>query len=413
MALVEKQIVGNLACQKDTYLRSLKATVLRCDPIGNEEFEIETSDSVIFPLGGGQPSDSGKINSVPVHNAERRGLNAIYYTKEAIPLGEAIITVDWDRRWDHVQQHSGQHLLSAILEHEHKIDTLSWKLGTESSYIEIPMTPSKDLLAKVEKRCNDLISEGRKVNIQITDERPDTLPDDYKGGVVRVIEIEGIDKNPCCGTHVSTLSHLNALKILHTAPIRGTNTRVFFVVGKRVLTEFHKTYEINKTLGATLSATPETLVERANAVLEQNKQLKHALKATKITTAKLIATNVIAPKISSTSPIYYFWDGGDMEANTLLFKALQNNSDIKKGLLESGDGLLVTIAGSAEKSSNNLLVASFFGDNNRIAAAVEKLRITLGTDNVKGGFKKKRSQQLTLVWQKGIATTLEKLMAEL
>ena len=412
MALVEKQIVGTLACQKDTYLRTIKANVLRCDPIG-EEYEVELSDSVIFATGGGQNFDTGKINDIPVHNAERRGLDAIYFTRQAVPLGEAVVTVDWDRRWDHVQQHSGQHLLSAILEHEHKIDTLSWKLGTESSYIEIPITPSKELLANVEKRCNDLISEGRKVKVHITDERPDTLPDDYKGGVVRIVEIEGIDKNPCCGTHVSTLSHLSCLKILHTAPIRGTNTRIFFVVGKRVLTEFHKTYEINKSLGATLSATQETLIERANAVLDQNKQLKHAVKATKITTANLIATHVIAPRIPSTTPIFYFWDGGDMEANTLLFKALQNNPDIKKGLLEAGGGLLVTIAGTAEKSSNGLLIASFFGDDNRIATAVEKIKTTLGPDNVKGGFKKKRSQQLTLVWQKGIARTLDKLMAEL
>jgi misacylated tRNA(Ala) deacylase len=83
---------------------------------------------VLFPEGGGQPNDTGYIDEVKVYNVQRRGLQHIHFTKEPVEVGKKVtLKVDWERRFDHVQQHSGQHLLSAILEQDpYKFETVGW-----------------------------------------------------------------------------------------------------------------------------------------------------------------------------------------------------------------------------------------------------------------------------------------------
>jgi Ser-tRNA(Ala) deacylase AlaX len=92
---------------------------------------IDRTKTVLFPEGGGQPHDTGYIDNVKVYNVQREKIAHVHYTKEPIEVGKQVsLSVDWDRRWDHVQQHSGQHLLSAVMEQEpFNIETISWTLG--------------------------------------------------------------------------------------------------------------------------------------------------------------------------------------------------------------------------------------------------------------------------------------------
>lgn len=127
------------------------------------------------------------------------------------------IKVDWNRRWDHTQQHSAQHLISAIAEDDYKLVTTSWSLGLEVSSIEFD-SPSvdNDTLASLESILNARIRECRAVNVRQVEKDDDdlkkvrsrfVLPDDHVG-MVRIISIDGLDTNTCCGTHVKNLSEL-------------------------------------------------------------------------------------------------------------------------------------------------------------------------------------------------------------
>lgn len=192
-------------------------------------------------------------------DVKRRGADAVHFiqsNEEPFESDQEVeIEVDWARRHDHMQQHSGQHLITAIFEREFSIDTLSWSLGAEESYIEIApqANVTKSELAKVERICNELIAVATPVLVQTLDPKAiengsveitratKGLPNDHVGDI-RIITIKGIESNMCCGTHVSNLAQLNCVKLLN---IEKTKNRQFvhFLVGRRVLQRLQDSFE--------------------------------------------------------------------------------------------------------------------------------------------------------------------------
>ncbi|KAJ2825189.1 hypothetical protein FBU31_003788 [Coemansia sp. 'formosensis'] len=169
---------------------------------------VELADTVIFPEGGGQPSDTGCIGGVPVKHAKRDGLRAIHYVPAPIPTGTSVhVEVDFKRRLDHMQQHSGQHLLSAVLRKDWGLETVSWNLGATVSHVELraskELVLSQGALDAIEAKCNDMIFEALPISTnviaQVAATCPSTVPDDYVGGVIRYVEIgvagAAIDRN--------------------------------------------------------------------------------------------------------------------------------------------------------------------------------------------------------------------------
>ncbi|KAJ2796533.1 hypothetical protein H4S07_006194, partial [Coemansia furcata] len=131
MSIINTKAVGLLACQQTPFLQELDTYVLSCSDKPDSEglYCVELADTVIFPEGGGQPSDTGCISGVPVMHAKRDGLRAIHYVPAPIPAGTSVhVEVDFKRRLDHMQQHSGQHLLSAVLRKDWGLETVSWNL---------------------------------------------------------------------------------------------------------------------------------------------------------------------------------------------------------------------------------------------------------------------------------------------
>jgi len=126
MLTLEKQRVGELKCQKDAYCTSIRPTVLSCEA-EDEKYAVILSDTVIFPTGGGQPNDTGFIDNVKVLDCQRRGLDCVHIVAELVEVGASVtVTLDWERRFDHMQQHSGQHLLSDVAEFMFGWNTSSW-----------------------------------------------------------------------------------------------------------------------------------------------------------------------------------------------------------------------------------------------------------------------------------------------
>ncbi|GAA5889028.1 hypothetical protein JCM8208_007748 [Rhodotorula glutinis] len=290
--LPDKRYVGMLKCQLDPLAATLETKVVRCDKVKpaapaappkglakgvakgkkapvpekhiqdtQDEWEVELLDTPLFPEGGGQPSDTGALvvlvdgqdgvqQRANVRQVVRRNLDAVHYVDTPLEVGTKVrVEVDMARRIDHQDQHTGQHLLSAIFEREHHLDTLSWSLQRfpELNYVELPRAPTADELSAVQQRCNDLIGEARPVRVRCdlaTEESGvalgDKVPDNYKNDesgemrppVQRTVTIEGIDENPCCGTHYPSLAYLRTLYLApFTTPIRGTNARVYFASG--------------------------------------------------------------------------------------------------------------------------------------------------------------------------------------
>ena len=160
-------------------------------------------------IGGGQPSDHGTITSlsdastepIPIESVQRQGLRCICLSPH--PLGPGTLVrqdVNFQRRWDHMQQHTGQHLLSAIMDRYENLETLGWGMGAvnEMNYVDLPRKPSDEELQTIQDKCNDAIRQNIKITVETPENAAsDTLPEDYDKdrGVVRVIKIGDLDSN--------------------------------------------------------------------------------------------------------------------------------------------------------------------------------------------------------------------------
>lgn len=246
-----------------TVLSCEKAEIKRKNAANKDEtltgYHVLLENTVLFPEGGGQPCDYGFINDKPVIDVKRRGAEALHFIEsEEAPFQVGVTVdckVDWDRRHDHMQQHSGQHLLSAVFERKYNINTLSWSLSADVSYIELDPNAliSHEQIQNVETICNNAIAAATPVYTQILDPTATEnssieitratkgLPKDHVGDI-RVITIKGIDSNMCCGTHVTNLAQLMCIKLLN---IEKTKNRQFlhFLVGKRVLNRLQESFE--------------------------------------------------------------------------------------------------------------------------------------------------------------------------
>lgn len=223
-------------------------------------------DTILFPEGGGQPSDRGNLvlktsegeKKFEVISVIRKGPDAVHSIENDgndrdLEVGDEVVqVVDWDRRHDHMQQHSGQHLISALFEKEFNYNTRAWWLGGESSYIEIDGKNITDVeMHKIERMCNDYIAQALSVNVQIyetADGAGDEVSRASRGlpidlsGPIRVINIEGVDSNMCCGTHVTNLAQLQIIKLMNIEKTKG-KTFVHFLVGNRVLKKLESTFQ--------------------------------------------------------------------------------------------------------------------------------------------------------------------------
>ena len=139
-----------------------------------EGYNVICENTILFPEGGGQPCDYGHLNEYPVRSVVRKGTEAIHFVETIKGFEEGDIvkqSLDWTRRLDHMQQHSGQHLITALFDSEFKYDTTSWWLGTDTSYIELDTTHliTRESLDSIEQKANELIRMGREVTVQLVD----------------------------------------------------------------------------------------------------------------------------------------------------------------------------------------------------------------------------------------------------
>ncbi|XP_055913720.1 alanyl-tRNA editing protein Aarsd1-A [Eupeodes corollae] len=288
-------------CQEDSFLKEFTGTIVSCEPanikLADKElqgFNVVLDNTILFPEGGGQPCDYGTLNEKPVRSVIRKGSEAIHFVEHTEPFvaGENVKQkIDWNRRLDHMQQHSGQHLITALFSRDYNFDTTSWWLGADSSYIELATKDvTKEQLNAIEETANALIVEGREVSIVVTspedgikfqDARaPRGLPADHVGPV-RVIRIEGIESNMCCGTHVTNLSQLQAIKLLHAEKSKG-KVYVHFLAGNRVVKKLSECYERELAMNNVLKGGPSMhleLIQKVQANLKTlNKSFQKLLK---------------------------------------------------------------------------------------------------------------------------------------
>ena len=239
-------------------------------------------ETLFYPTSGGQPHDTGTLNGIPVLDVQETDDHQIVHLVDA-PIDQDVVEgrIDWDRRFDYMQQHTGQHLLSQAFMQTCEADTLSFHLGDKSSTIDIS-TPdmTADHMAETESLANQIVYENRPVLMHLVTQeelrnfRVRKMPKVEQN--IRIIEIQDFDFSPCGGTHCAHTGELGLIKIRKWENYKG-GTRVHFLCGNRALQDFQQKTELLRQLTDMLTAGETDLPAIISRLQEEAKQLRKEL----------------------------------------------------------------------------------------------------------------------------------------
>jgi alanyl-tRNA synthetase len=278
-------MTGPPAYERDPYLQELDTEVVSAGEDGGRPFAV-LADTVCFPEGGGQPADRGRLGDVEVVDVQRTAGEIRHYLSAPAAVGAVRLRLDWDRRFDHMQQHTGQHLLTAVAQDRFGWPTTAFHLGESVCDVELDVAKLDERrLGTLETEVNAEILAGRRVTpSRVSAEEYAALAVRTRGlpaghtGDVRLVEIAGLDLNTCGGTHLRSTAEIASLKLLGTEPMRG-GTRVFFVAGGRVLRRLGAHEQRSAALRAVLGAPDDELAAVARAKLDELRALEKRLRA--------------------------------------------------------------------------------------------------------------------------------------
>ena len=287
------------AYERDPYATECTAEVLVTGEDDGRPYAV-LSDTVLFAEGGGQPADRGWIDEVGVVDVQRRGEQVRHYLSGNLTASQVRVRLDWTRRFDHMQQHTGQHLLTAVAEDRFGWATTAFHLGEAVCDVELAvaaLNPAQ--LDALEEAVAAEVRAARAVTTRrVSPEafgalprvRTRGLPEGHSGDV-RLVEIESVDLNTCGGTHVASTSEIEALKLLGTEPMRG-GTRVYFVAGGRVRRRL-AAHEARNNEVRTLLGVPDAEIAAAIAArLEDQRQLEKRVRLAEKELAEALATDL-------------------------------------------------------------------------------------------------------------------------
>ncbi len=226
----------------DSYLREFRA---RVTGRSGDSRRIYLDRTAFYPTSGGQPHDTGTIAGLPVLEVQDEGDRIAHITAAPVEPAEVDCVIDWQRRLDHMQQHSGQHLLSAVFVEAFGLHTVSFHLGQEISTIDIE-APAIDLatIQQCERRANDVVRENRPLLVTYEDAastRDLRKPSDREG-TLRIVSIENLDRIACGGTHVRLTGEIGPIFLRKLDKIRGM-VRVEFLCGGRAVRRARADYD--------------------------------------------------------------------------------------------------------------------------------------------------------------------------
>ncbi|MGM7719986.1 alanyl-tRNA editing protein [Metabacillus sp. Hm71] len=264
---------------QDPYMRSFTTKLLKQDMDQKGRYYVVLDKTAFYPTGGGQPHDTGTINGVNVLDIEEIDGEIRHFIEVPLnSLGDLIGELNWERRFDHMQQHAGQHILSAAFENLHGYKTVSFHLGNEICTIDLEITNLTDHEARTaEEMANQIIIENRPIETKwVTDEELSKYSLRKELSVldnIRLVIIPDFDYNGCGGTHPASTGQVSSISILNWEK-QKKNIRVHFVCGNRVLKQLREKQRIIQGLTSILNAPQEQMKEAADRLLQYSKSLE-------------------------------------------------------------------------------------------------------------------------------------------
>ena len=283
----------------DPYIQEFTANILNKSALPGGQYSIVLDRTAFYPEGGGQPCDTGALNEVPDLNVQTRN-GEIVHTVAGDP-GEGRVTgrLNWQRRFDHMQQHTGEHILSGIFLATHQAENVGFHLSATTCQIDVTLPSlSAEQARAVEDAANGVIFSNLPIDARFVESadlsnyslRKEPGPEFEH---IRLVSIADCDCCPCGGTHVGHTGEVGLLKIRGWEK-RKNNIRVEFVCGGRSLADYRLKHEISRTLSARFSAPVDAVLPAVERNLERQELLQRELNATRKNYHEELAPRLLA-----------------------------------------------------------------------------------------------------------------------
>ncbi len=265
----------------DSYLRKFQATVQSCEQKNEDTWRIVLDRTAFFPEGGGQTGDIGWLNDIPVTDTREKAGVIYHETKAPLEAGTRVLgKIDFTVRFDKMQQHTGEHILSGIVCSTYNYNNVGFHLSSEITTLDFDGELSAEQVKELEVRVNQTIHANIPVQVKLPT-KEELAEIDYRSkieieGQVRIVEIPGIDRCACCAPHVKTTAEVGLLKIQSCERHRG-GCRLTIVCGMRALRDYQQKQESVGKVSAALSAKPEKIAEAVGHLQEQQAKLREQL----------------------------------------------------------------------------------------------------------------------------------------
>ena len=355
----------------DPFLKEFTATVLDCQA-GKNGYTVTLDRTAFYPEGGGQPADHGTLDGAAVTDVHEKNGVIFHNVDRAVEIGKPVSGfIDWVRRFDHMQQHSGEHICSGLICGRYGCDNVGFHMGADIVTIDFNADIPWEALLEIEGQANRYIQEDHPIDIQFhRGAELDAI--DYRSkkpleGDVRIVAFPGADCCACCGTHVLRSGQVGLVKFLSVQKFRE-GVRIELLCGQRALDYLSRTWEQAKTIGQHLSVKP---VDAAAAV----ERLEGELSALKMRCAGLeeaVFAGIAAEQAG--------------KGNVLLFQPPMKPDSVRKladAVSKACGGLAAVFAGEGSHYAYALGRA----DGQDISAAVKALNGALhGRGGGRNGF---------------------------
>jgi len=337
----------------DCYLKQFEA---RTNSVSGDGMRVVLDRTAFYPASGGQLCDLGELAGARVVAVEDDGDDVTHVLATPIGAGPVCGRIDWTRRFEFMQQHSGQHLLSAVFHELFGLATMSVHLGEDGGTVELAVgTVSEGQMREAEARANAVIAENRAVLI-LFEENPEGLRKaSERTGPLRIVSIEGLDKSACGGTHVSRTGEIGSLLLRKAEKIRG-NTRLEFVCGIKAVRRARLDFELLSAAGRAFSRPLEEVPAAVIALQEAAKDASKSVKTLSLELANYKGRSLFEGAVADADGVRRFWlrlDTVDERARATAQAFVACGSGLI--LVSGGGAVLVAASADAGVHCGNLL----------------------------------------------------------
>lgn len=308
---------------ENPYLKEIDSRIIDKIYIDGKYY-ITLNRTIFYPhLSGGQPGDKGTINGIEVSEVYEEGLNIIHVVKENIHSDKVSLSIDWENRLDNMQQHTGQHLLSASFYKLYNGETIGFHIGKDYVYIDVALPDlSQDEVKKIETYTNRIISLNFPIqSFFVEKDKMNTIPlrkDTKINSNIRIVEIENVDFSPCAGTHLRSTGEIGLIKIRKWEKYKG-NIRIEFICGSRALNDYDWKNNAIKDISLLLSSKDKDVYDKVKILFNQKEDLEKKNRKlndelNKFKAEKLLSNSLKLKNISFVSNLFDDMDLKDMSA---------------------------------------------------------------------------------------------------